>query len=75
MVRKTAKSAWVKKLPKKIEQRDGYSSMAGYASPDGEPIGGELGPFRINKWGYIAVNKYGGTGLWDGQPKYCSWYA
>jgi len=74
VVRATEKSVWVKKMPASIRSSEGLSSMAGYAEPIDEIVGDEIGPLRINKWGCVSVSKYGGTGIYDGKPKYCSWY-
>lgn len=50
--------------------------MSGETVPDKNVIKSDK-PFmrRFNKWGSLSISSYQGLALYNGQPKYCSWYA
>jgi hypothetical protein len=81
VVRATANSVWMVKLCNVMVDSNGLSSMASNVVP-GEPAadGKVYGPARICK-GSAADScleprhKHAGLTVWNGKPKYSSWYA
>lgn len=53
----------------------GQSSMSDNVVPDQEKRTGEFSRHKANPGGYVKLSSYATAYLWDGRPRYCSWYA
>jgi len=67
------KSVEIRPIGRHIESGEGLSSMAGYSTPIPDHFTGPPVIKRVQPGNYLS-SKYGCTSLWDGKPKYCSWY-
>lgn len=53
----------------------GQSSMSDRVVPDPEKRTGEFSKHKAHPDGRIKIASYASAYLWDGLPRYCSWYA
>lgn len=85
VVRRSRASAWLVRLGHKMVPSEGYSSMAGMCvageAPEDPALCGKIyGPVRVKAYAkgeFCNEPKYGHCSLsvWNGEPKYVSWYA
>jgi hypothetical protein len=53
---------------------EGFSSMSDHVVPNLEARSGEFRRCKVTS-GHIRLASYCSASLWDGRPRYCSWYA
>lgn len=60
------------------EDKSGYSSMSSHVVPVPEQTKGQPAKYRVDMAGgapSVKIHSFALAYVWDGKPKYCSWYA
>lgn len=69
----SAKTVVIRKIARHLIPGEGISDMSGYSTPHVNNFTGE--PMRVRANSHGVSMRHGHGSPWDGQPRYCSWYA
>lgn len=72
---KSAKTIVLREVNQTRTDKNGYSDMSCFVEPNENDFKSDCFEKRVGFNDYVRFESFRSASKWDGQPKYCSWYA